>query len=325
MKNTLLCLLALFVLMTGVNLTIPPPQAEISNGLITAKLYLPDPENGYYRGARFDWAGVMYDLHYKDHHYFGQWFENYSPTIHDAIMGPVDSFDPIGYEEAKTGEGFLRIGVGILEKPQEPRYTFSTSYKILNGGQWKTKKKSGSIEFTHELKDEKYQYVYTKTVQLTKGKPEMVLMHKLKNTGDSRIETNVYNHNFFVMDNQPTGPDFVVKFSFTPSGQSKGRSDAAAIEGQNIVYTKVFNKGEIFLISPLTGFSDRASDYDIRVENRKTRAGVRIIGDKPIVKFVYWSAATTLCPEPFTKVSVDPGQELTWKISYEFYVDGDVK
>ncbi|MGH2564453.1 MAG: hypothetical protein ACRDE5_08070, partial [Ginsengibacter sp.] len=48
---------------------IEPPEAEITNGLITAKLYLPDAENGYYRGSRFDWSGVISDLQYKGHSY----------------------------------------------------------------------------------------------------------------------------------------------------------------------------------------------------------------------------------------------------------------
>ena len=35
------------------------PQAQISNGTVRATVYLPDAEKGYYRGTRFDWAGVI--------------------------------------------------------------------------------------------------------------------------------------------------------------------------------------------------------------------------------------------------------------------------
>jgi hypothetical protein len=45
------------------------PQAEISNGQIRAKLYLPDASKGFYRGTRFDWAGVVSSLEYKGHNY----------------------------------------------------------------------------------------------------------------------------------------------------------------------------------------------------------------------------------------------------------------
>src|ERR1700760_3083047 len=87
------------------------PQAEISNGVIHARFYLPDSVNGYYRSTRFDWSGVMSSLEYNGHSYFGQWFEKYAPLIHDAIMGPVESFSPLGYG---VGDSFTQIGVGVL-------------------------------------------------------------------------------------------------------------------------------------------------------------------------------------------------------------------
>ena len=53
------------------------PSAEISNGVVNAKLLLPDAEKGYYRGTRFDWSGQIQSLKTKEHEYFGQWFEKY--------------------------------------------------------------------------------------------------------------------------------------------------------------------------------------------------------------------------------------------------------
>ena len=35
------------------------PEAVISNGQVSARLYLLDSERGYYRASRFDWAGVI--------------------------------------------------------------------------------------------------------------------------------------------------------------------------------------------------------------------------------------------------------------------------
>ena len=35
------------------------PEKHISNGVLTAKIYLPDAEKGFYRGTRFDWAGII--------------------------------------------------------------------------------------------------------------------------------------------------------------------------------------------------------------------------------------------------------------------------
>src|SRR5438309_9248613 len=112
------------------------PQAEISNGLVKAKLFLPDPENGYYRATRFDWSGQIASLVYKGHSYFGQWFDRYDPKLHDSILGPVESFNAIGYDEAPVGGTFLRIGVGKLRKPEEKAVNNFRTYDIVDGGKW---------------------------------------------------------------------------------------------------------------------------------------------------------------------------------------------
>jgi hypothetical protein len=295
------------------------PEAEITNGLIRARLYLPDKEKGYYRGSRFDWAGVMPELEYQGHSYFGLWFEKYSPTLHDAIVGPVDAFTPIGYEEAKAGENFLKIGIGMVTKTEEKPYSFVTSHPITNYGVRKVKKKADQVTFTHTLDDKAYSYVYKKTVQLIKGKPEMVLVYSLKNTGKQVIETTVYNHNFFVMDKQPIGPDFVVTFPFKLITETEAPPSLGKLRDNQILFEKELVNNDHLFYRSLTGFSDKASDYDIKIENSKTGAGVRITGDLPISKLVFWSAPRTVCPEPYTMIKVTPGETVTWKILYQFY------
>lgn len=295
------------------------PQAEITNGLINARLYLPDAKKGYYQGTRFDWSGNMPSLVFKGHEYFGQWFDNYSPEIHDAIMGPVEEFTALDYFETKPGDTFVKIGVGVLTKPDEKPYTFSRLYPIVNHGKWSVKKKSDQVEFTHTLKDKEYAYVYHKTVRLVPGKPVMELIHTLKNTGKKTIETPVYNHNFFVIDNQKVGPDYVIKFPFNLSGEGNGFGILADVDGSNIIFLRDFKPGETVFCGGLEGFGSSASDYDIRIENKKAGAGVHITCDRPLLKLVFWSCHTTPCPEPYIKVKADPGEEFTWTISYEFY------
>jgi len=213
------------------------PEATISNGVIKARLYLPDSQRGYYRGTRFDWAGVIPSLEFKGHSYFGVWFDKYDPKLHDAITGPVEEFyfkdAALGYAEAKTGGTFVRIGVGTLRKPEEAKFDRFHTYEIVDGGKWDVKAHAGAVDFRHRLMDAEsgYGYDYHKTVRLVAGKPEMVIEHTLKNTGHKTIETDVYNHNFFVIDSQNTGTDLSVTFPFDPvskrdMGGSRSCTDA---------------------------------------------------------------------------------------------------
>ena len=70
---------------------------------------------------------------------------------------------------------------------------------------------------------------------------------------------------------------------------------------------------------PIQGFGPNASDYDIRVENRRARAGVRITGDRPLASMALWSIRTVLAVEPFIDISIDPGDTFTWKYTYTYF------
>lgn len=298
------------------------PQAEISNGQVRAKLYLPDPDKGYYRATRFDWSGVIASLQYKGHEFFGQWFPRYDPKLHDSITGPVESFKTgdtaLGYNEAKAGDTFIRIGVGVLRKPEERQYNDFKTYEIVDSGKWTVTPKPDHVEFAQQIKAPSgYAYLYKKTVRLAKGKPQLVIEHSLKNLGSKPIETDVYNHDFFMLDHQPTGPDVTVQFPFElkPTREFNG---LAAVKGKEVVYLKELASGQTASTN-FEGFGPTAKDFDIRVENKKSGTGVREVGDHPISKVVFWSIRTTVCPEAYNHFLVEPGKEARWKIAYEFY------
>src|SRR3954466_10380359 len=161
------------------------PDASISNAEIRARVYLPDAQAGYYRGTRFDWSGVVASLEWHGHNYFGKWFERYDPTLHDAITGPVEEFltngAGLGYDEAKAGDSFVRVGVGAVRKPDEPRYRQFSTYEITDPGTWTVNKGKDWIEFVHELRDTAgYAYQYRKKLRLAGD--SLVLEHHLKNT-----------------------------------------------------------------------------------------------------------------------------------------------
>jgi hypothetical protein len=296
------------------------PHAKITNGIIDATLYLPDSENGYYRGTRFDWAGQISDLRYKRHTYFGQWFDKYDPYLHDAIMGPVEAFDPLGYDKAPTGGSFVKIGIGALLKPEEKEYLFANEYKALDYGEWKTNITSDHVIFTHTLKDTGYSYIYKKTVQLVPGEPVLELIHSLKNTGKKTIETNVMNHNFFVIDTQVTSSNFVVEFPFEVGGRRE-LPNASNIEGNKIIPEDGHPKGKNFYVGDISGYRNNPADYNITVSNKKTGAAVNIKADKPFSKLAFWATVKTICPEPFIHVKAEPGKTFTWKITYRFRVN----
>jgi hypothetical protein len=313
-----------------------PPQAEITNGQIRAKLYLPDARNGYYRGTRFDWSGVIGSLKYKGHDYYGPWFDKVDPAVHDyhyegseiiastcsGATGPSEEFQThgsaLGWDEAKPGGTFIKIGVGVLRKEGD-RYDFVKQYEIVDAGKWTVATHKDSVEFTQELTDPSsgYGYIYRKTVRLIDGKPEMVLEHRLQNTGRHPIESAVYNHNFLVLDREPIGPDLTVTFPFPLQSTHPPDGRLAEIRGKQFLFLKPL-EGEDRVEAPLEGFSGSPSDNDIRIENRKSGAAVRMLGDHPLSHVNLWSIRTVLAVEPFITMTVVPGAQFSWTVSYEY-------
>ncbi|MBY0496648.1 MAG: hypothetical protein K2Y23_20775 [Cyanobacteria bacterium] len=290
---------------------------KITNGVATAILYLPDPEQGYYRATRFDWSGQIADLQAGGHSYFGRWNPKYDPKLHDAIMGPVQDFvTGQGMEAAKPGETFIKIGVGVLRKPAEQARGFAT-LEIVDGGKWSTQVRADAVDFVHEVNDPKsgYGYRYTKTVALTPGKPQLTLTHRLESTGANPIDTQMYNHNFFVLDGQPSVPDVEVRVPFKLEAFNV-RGDAIEIGSDRLNYRKPIEQANRM---QLKGFSTSPSDYDIRVENKKTGAGVRITSDRPMSDMVFWTSPKTTCPEAYIHVRAEKGRPMEWKTTYDFY------
>lgn len=192
------------------NVPLDAPALEIANGLITAKIYPPDSQKGFYRGTRFDQTGVIGSLTLKDRNFYGPWFDRVSPEVADyvftpdgivggpdsAISGPVEEFAPVGYDEAQAGSTFVKIGVGLLRKPDAKPYDHYHLYDIADAGLRSVLTAKDSVTFTQDVARE---FRYVKTLRLTPGKPQLLIEHVLTNKSGKAISTTVYDHNFLTL------------------------------------------------------------------------------------------------------------------------------
>jgi len=314
-----------------------PPQVRITNGVLSAGVYLPDRNRGFYRGTRFDWSGVFSSLQYEHHEFYGKWFQRVVPSVHDfqfdagivvgaasAITGPVEEFTTnnhaLGFDEAAPGQHFVKIGVGVLLKQDAAPYDMFRAYTIVDHGKRTTKTSTNSVEFTQEINDKSsgYGYVYSKTVTLAPNKPQMVLHHSLRNIGAKPIATQVYDHNFLILDHQPTGPDFTIYASYPIKPTVPPPAGFMEVNANQVRYLQAL-AGEEDLIMDMSGFGRSAADYDFRVENKRAGVGVRLTGDRPLTKATLWSIRTAIGLEPQIGMDIKPGEQFEWTITYDYY------
>ncbi|MBX2822708.1 MAG: hypothetical protein KTR29_23625 [Rhodothermaceae bacterium] len=310
------------------------PSADITNGLIQATLYLPDPEKGFYRSTRFDWSGVIASLKYADHDFYGPWYTDSDPPVRDfeyrgsdivtgaqsTITGPAEEFpSPQGYQDAKPGETFVKIGVGVLRRIDDSKYNPYANYEIVDSGTWTSRPRADAVEFQQEVMDPAsgYGYRYQKTVRLVEGQPELIIGHRLTNIGKKPIRASQYNHNFLVLDGATTGPDFLITVPFQIKTNQPPDPALAEVRGNTIAFNKVL-AGEDRVYIPIDGFTDQVSDYDVTVANQRTGASVRITADRPMVRMALWSIRSNISIEPFVDASTNPGDTTTWTLRYMY-------
>jgi hypothetical protein len=193
-------------------------------------------------------------------------------------------------------------------------------YELIDGGAWTVQKTAQSVDFTQTLTDPEsgYGYVYRKTVSVSKN--EMTIKHSFRNTGTKPIDTNVYNHNFLRIDGAAPGPDYTITVPFAIQSHRPPDAALAEIRGNQIVYRKPLIDRDV-VFTPIAGFGTDPKDYDVRIENQRSHAGLRITGDRPLESESLWSIRAVLAVEPFLKIHAAPGEEFSWSMKYTYFAE----
>ena len=69
----------------------------------------------------------------------------------------------------------------------------------------------------------------------------------------------------------------------------------------------------------ISGFTDNPRDNEVRIENTHVGAGMVIRGNRPLAHMALWSIRTVLAVEPFITMTIEPGSEFDWDVTYEYY------
>ena len=301
------------------------PDIAITNGQINVHIARIDAARGFYNGTRFDHAGVVTSLKLNDREFYGPWFEKTAPDVLDytyvgdniaagpdsAVSGPVEEFAPLDFE-AKPGM-FIKPGVGLLYQPDTQPYDHYRHYRILDAGERTTKVTKTGVTFTQTLANASDGYVYEKSLTLVPGKPELLISHRLKNTGKKPINTSVYDHNFLRIAAGNTG--VTVTFPYAPAAANPPAADLMRIRGNSLTYLRpMANKERISF--PVTGFGKSAADYAFTVEGGG--ASVAVKGDQPLTRVNIFSIDRVQSVEPYVAIDLAPGAEKRWSYSYTF-------
>ena len=143
--------------------------------------------------------------------------------------------------------------------------------------------------------------------------------HRLENTGTRLIETDQFNHNFFMIDGEPSGTAFKLRFPYSVSTESDTQG-FVELQGNELRFIRDV-KGEENFFLLLDGYGSQVSDHRVTVINGKSGAGVTFSVNRPLYRMAFWACHTTLSPENSIWISVEPGESETWDSDYTLFTE----
>lgn len=278
-------------------------------------LCVPDNAKGYYRGTRFDHAGVFRAIDYKGYRIADEWFPAYDPYRHDCLTGPVEEFSQNGYDETLPGGLFLKPGVGLLRREDDSPYDWFHRYEVVDEGERTLESDGRSAEFRQKLSGDGFAYEYSKVITIEPEEGAFSIRHRLDNLGERPISGYVYNHNFFTLADAGVGRATKVDFPFAPVGDWRSEYDCVELSGNGIRFSRDFVEGDKVYMGNLRP-ADSGTDYSFSVRNELNGLGVNVLSDAKMHHAVFWAINRVACVEPHVALDLRPSLSLSWTVLY---------
>ncbi|MCX7774402.1 MAG: hypothetical protein N2376_14985, partial [Clostridia bacterium] len=176
---------------------------KISSGRLEVELSRP---GSFYSGSRFDWTGFITEIIFDKTHRFCA-DESRRPGYGSGGRGLCNEFgihEPIGYDEARVGEYFPKLGVGLLKRYSEEPYNFYKPYEV-SPFEFEVETRPDSVVFLakpHACNG----YAAQIRKEISVADNRMEVRYTLDNTGTKPIDTTEYLHNFVNPDGEGIGP-----------------------------------------------------------------------------------------------------------------------
>jgi len=225
-------------------------NVTLHSPIMSARVFLPylqdeSEESQYYVGSRFEHGSMIGDVVYGHKTVYGRemWRTPHDASWPESGVGLASEFGcgdngptcagkgditngVLGYETAKNGEPFLKIGVGALVKGSCPDcltdetddYKFNSPYKFYRQPKWSTlpSPSPNEVSFVHEESLGDLGYRIQKTIRLEGN--ILTVRTILSNSGKKQFSTPWYSHHFFTGDNDPVGPGYGIDLGLSEYG-----------------------------------------------------------------------------------------------------------
>jgi hypothetical protein len=281
--------------------------------LTSSRLRVEIAEPGlYYSGSRFDWTGFITKVTLDERHNFCV-TESMIPGQGSGGAGLCNEFginDPIGYDDAKPGDLFPKLGVGLLKRPDEQPYDFFRPYEATPFPT-QVDVKSNKASFIVEPLDCRG-YAIRMHKDVTVSERQLRIDYQLDNLGDKPIQTTEYCHNFIGIDGYSVGPNYRLDFPYP----IKVENPAEILNIQNNTVSWRETPTEDFYFRP----KGSSQAYPHRWSLRHQPTGVTVTEESNFspALIAVWGKGHVISPEVFIRINLEPKSQMKWARIYTF-------
>ena len=289
----------------------------LTSGSLSAEVMEPNHPDRYNRGVRFTPVAAVLGIALAGQSYL------YAPKEHDPVAdhgGLASEFDlcipggpeadlPPGYAEAREGEGFLKIGVGVLRKEKKTYNLFQKS-EVIEPAKTTVSWGPDSAAFRQTCGGVNG-YAYELAATVTVRDDEVSVDWKLTNTGTKPFLTKHYTHNFFRFGDRDAGYALSFPYDFQAEGLESGQKQ----DGRDILFVGAIPKWINALVRPP---ADYTGPNAFVLRDTVTGQSVRCETSAPGLFTAIHARKNYIAPEQFIAIALAPGESKTWRRSYVF-------
>ncbi|HUT34165.1 MAG TPA: hypothetical protein VNE39_11835 [Planctomycetota bacterium] len=281
---------------------------------LAATLMVPGQPSSAYAGQRFESGGVVLQVTLDGRHTFLGKEPRGERLGGFGLIEEMGISQAVGYDEARPGEPFLKLGVGLLKRGKEPKYSFYPPCPEVERFPWEVTVMAREATFVQVGRPFRgMAYRYEKRIALDAAEPILRIEHALASTGEKPIATDQYCHDFFTFDGAAPGPDYVVTTGFPLEAELEAKAPMV-VAGKALTFNAMVKGGTYarFRGAPNT------QGEQFRIRNKANGLEVAVAGDFPVSTFAYYADQLAASPEAYCAVTVKPGETFRWTRTYTF-------
>ena len=266
-----------------------------------------------YTGVRFDWTGLITQVTFEGKHTYctSETMKDEMGTGGIGLSNEFGIYTPVGYYEIQPGQKFMKIGVGLLTRPDGGPYDFFRKYE-LNPFMKELKLEKDSIEFYMDAIPCNGYAVDLKKVISVSGN-RLKIEYSLINKGEKPIFTEEYTHNFLSINRNDIDSKYHLEIK-SPVEYGYRQGDMR-ISDTSITWDETPN--ETFYCRSIEKCNFDSLRWELTHDTEGV--GVREYGDFPADLVAVWGMAHVVSPEIYCRINVKPGNTQEWTREYEFF------